>query len=283
MSVVVPVFNGLPHLRALMQSLLSQTYSNLEIVFSEGGGTDASIDYLNSLTDPRIRIIQMPKGTSAAENWTAATLAGRGEFIKLVCQDDLLYPDAVARQVSDLLSHPGAVMAIAQRDIVDVAGAVLFSRRGLSGVQCASGSALPGSALIRTCYLQGTNVLGEPLSVLFRSDALRSAMPWDDSNPLMLDLSTYSKVAPLGDVVVRRESIGAFRVSSSSWSTRLARQQVAQTRLWQEQYAATARPAVGATEKIRATLGRHVQTGLRRAAYSYLRAKGAMTPQDSHS
>ena len=96
-SIVVPVFNGMPHLVALTESLLAQSYSNLEIIFSEGGGTDGSMDYLCSIADDRVSIITQPTGTSAAQNWTAVTNAANGDYIKLVCQDDLLAPDAIEK------------------------------------------------------------------------------------------------------------------------------------------------------------------------------------------
>ena len=272
MSVVVPVFNGLPHLTALVDSLLAQTYPNLEFVFSEGGGTDQSLLYLRSLDDPRIRIIESSDRISAAENWTRASEAATGEFTKLVCQDDLLYPEAIAQQVVDLQANPSAVMAIAKRDIVDANGTVIFKNRGLAGIR---GPLLPGKTVIRQCYLQGTNVIGEPLAVLFRTEALKQSLPWLDENPLMLDLSMYSKVAPLGDVATGFDSVGAFRVSRSSWSTRLARTQLQQTRQWQEEYAAT-QPGITAAKRTRATLGRHLQTNLRRGAYAFLNARGRL-------
>ena len=271
----MPVFNGMPYLHDLTDSLTAQTYLDLEIIFSEGGGTDASAEYLQHIDDPRVRVMTMPRGTSAAENWTAVTMAASGEFTKLICQDDLLTPTAVEQQVQDLSAHPTAVMAIAQRDIVDSKGNTLYRARGLSGLPKGQ-QTVPGTELIRTCYLQGTNVIGEPLAVLFRSDMLKGAMPWRDDNPLMLDLSTYQQVAPTGHVALRRESVGAFRVSTSSWSTRIAKQQIEQTRSWQDDFEATAQPPVTQLEKARATLGRHKQTALRRAAYAVLRAKGAL-------
>lgn len=276
MSVVVPVYNGMPYLPVLVESLQALDYPNLEFIFTEGGGTDASAEFLSTLTDERIRVVAMPKGTSAAENWTAAVHEASGEHIKLVCQDDLLYPNSISRQVEDLELHPHAVMAIATRDIVDAQGSVLFSGRGLAGINGENGSAVPGRDVIRTCYVHGTNVIGEPLAVLFRASTLKAAMPWDDSNPLMLDLSTYQKVAPLGEVVIRRESVGAFRVSANSWSTRLASQQLQQTKEWQRAYADQAEPSITMPEKLRAFIGRHVQTNLRRFAYSYLRLRGAL-------
>lgn len=284
-SVVVPVFNGLPHLKALVSSLQSQTYSHLEVIFTEGGGVDAGIDYLRSIEDPRFRVIQMPSGTSASANWTAATSAAVGEFTKLVCQDDLLYPHAVEVQVLDLLNNPSAVMAIARRDIVDARGRILYARRGLTGLprtgnkESGGATLLPGTQVIRTCYLQGTNIIGEPLAVLFRTAPLASALPWDDTNPLMLDLSMYESVAPLGDVAARSQSIGAFRVSASSWSTKIAHMQLAQTRQWQDTYARTAVPAITSAERRMAAFGRHKQTTLRRAAYAVLRARRAFTAE----
>jgi hypothetical protein len=275
-SIVVPVFNGMPHLRELTDSLLAQTHSDLDIVFSEGGSTDDSAAFLAAITDSRVRIIHQ-EGTGAAGNWTAATQAAKADFIKLICQDDLLAPDAIERQLADLEQNSGAVMAIGQRDIIDAKGNVLYARRGLAGV---TGKNIPGVDLIRTCYLQGTNVIGEPLTVLFRADALRAAMPWDDSNPLMLDLSTYAKVAPQGRVIARHESLGAFRVSTSSWSTRLVKLQLEQTKQWQHDYAARVQPSPSPTERTRAFVGRHVQTALRRAAYTVLKLKGSFNSDD---
>jgi glycosyltransferase involved in cell wall biosynthesis len=271
-SVVVPVFNGMPHLRDLAESILTQTHADLDIVFCEGGGSDQSEDYLRTLTDPRVRVITMPKGTSAAGNWTAASEAARANVVKLVCQDDLLYPDAIATQLADLQAHPTAVMAVAQRDIIDARGHVVVRARGGAGLPT---GVVSGAAAIYACYTGGTNVLGEPVAIMFRRDALLAAMPWDDSIPLVLDLACYAKVAACGDVVVRKEAIGAFRVSTSSWSTRLARQQVEQFARWQAGYAAEHHPSTA--ERVRARIGLHAQALLRRAAYRWLKSRGSFS------
>jgi glycosyltransferase involved in cell wall biosynthesis len=277
-SVVVPVYNGMPHLRELTASILNQTHRELDIVFSDGGSTDGSLDFLRQIEDPRVRLMTLEPGLGAAANWTACTLAARADFIKLVCQDDLLGLDAIERQLKALQADPEAVMAIACRDIIDARGQTLYRDRGLAGL---SGSRMAGDAVIRACYLKGTNVIGEPLTVLFRSDALRNAMPWDDSNPLMLDLSTYSKVAPQGIVVIDRNSVGAFRVSTSSWSTRIVTLQLEQTKQWQHEYARTISATVSRSDRFRAFMGRHMQTNLRRIAYRVLRAKGAFVSPSS--
>lgn len=267
-SIVVPVFNGMPHLVALTNSLLAQSYPNLEIVFSEGGGTDGSLNYLSSITDERVRIITQPTGTSAAQNWTEVTKAASGEFIKLVCQDDLLAPFAIEHQLNDLQAHANAVMAIGQRNIVDTNGKVIFRNRGCQRLKAGVNN---GPHVIRTAYHEGTNVIGEPVAVLFKREALLQAMPWNDDNPLVLDLTCYERVAELGDVVVRKEAVGAFRVSTSSWSTRLAKVQLHQYQAWQKQYEQNASHSTSTLEKMRAGLGAHLHTSMRRGAYAWLR------------
>ena len=272
-SVVVPVFNGLPYLRELTTAILAQDYPALDIVFSDGGSTDGSRDFLATLADPRVRVVDAPAQSGAAGNWTHATREARGEFIKLVCQDDLLRPDAVSRQVAALEQHPTAVMAIARRDIIDARGGVVSRARGGQGL--ATGL-VPGTEVIRACWLQGTNVIGEPVTVMFRRDPLLAAMPWRDDNPLMLDITTYAAVAPQGAVWVDPTSIGAFRVSSSSWSTRLAGVQHAQFKAWQDDYVASLPTPPSAGDLRRAARGLAITTLMRRAAYRWLSLKGAL-------
>jgi glycosyltransferase involved in cell wall biosynthesis len=277
-SVVVPVFNGLPYLRDLVAALLAQDYPNLEIIFSDGGSSDGSLDYLATTDDERVRVITTPKGTTAAANWTAATQAAQGAFIKLICQDDLIEATTISRQAADLQNHPNAVMAIAPRRIIDARGGTLAARRGCQGL--ARGEH-PGSEVMRRCYLQGTNVIGEPLAVLFRRQPLMQCMPWNDANPLMLDVSLYARVAPLGTVVVDQHVVGAFRVSASSWSTRLARVQRQQFVSWQREYEAGLATPPPKLDLIRARLGMERQALTRRLVYRLLRIRGGLVAPES--
>lgn len=281
-SVVVPVYDGLPYLRSALESVLAQTLADLELVVADGGSRDASRELVEELgrQDPRIRIVEGARG--AAANWTAVTRAASAPFVKLLCQDDLLAPDALARQVADLEAHPAAVMAVAQRDIVDARGRTISRARGLQGVPAGERSA---QSLIRRCYDYGTNVIGEPLAVLFRREALLAAMPWVDTEPLMLDVVTYAAVAVGSNdatAVARRESVGAFRVSSSSWSTRIVDEQLAQYRSWQRSFERS-NPGITASDSTAAARAARRQARARRLAYAYLRVRGAFRAGESAS
>ena len=120
-SIVIPTFNGLPYVEQAYRSCLEQTYPNIEICVSDGGSTDGTVEWIKELP-ASVRTDFLPAGTTAAHNWTHATQMASGDFIKLLCQDDLLYPTAVERQVTDLAEHRDAAVAAAQRDVISASG-----------------------------------------------------------------------------------------------------------------------------------------------------------------
>ncbi|MBI2703541.1 MAG: glycosyltransferase family 2 protein [Mycobacterium sp.] len=164
-SVVVPSYNSVEFISATMQSILAQTFSDFELVVSDHSSTDGTWEVLQQFTaDPRVRLSRLPSGGGAPANWNAVTDLATGEFIKLVCGDDLLSPGSLAEKVAALEAHPSAVMAASPRDVIDAAGTPVLRNRGLAGLR----GEVSGAEAIRRTVLAGTNIYGEPASVLFR-------------------------------------------------------------------------------------------------------------------
>lgn len=111
-SVVVPAYNSVAYIGATMRSILGQTFSDFELVVSDHSSTDGTWEALQPFAaDPRVRLSRLSPGGGAPANWNTVTELATGEFIKLVCGDDLLYPDSLAVQVAALAAHPSAVLA----------------------------------------------------------------------------------------------------------------------------------------------------------------------------
>ena len=89
----------------------------------------------------------------------------RGEYIKLVCADDPLYATCLTQQAAVLDENPDVVLVASKRDIVDAQGRVVMHGRGLGGLQGKSA----GAVAVRRIVQMGTNVFGEPRSVLMRA------------------------------------------------------------------------------------------------------------------
>lgn len=97
LSVIVPVYNVAAYLRECLDSLLHQTYHNLEIILVDDGSTDDSplicAEYARK--DERIHLItKVNGGLSSARN--AGIEVARGEYVSFLDSDDWLEPDACA-------------------------------------------------------------------------------------------------------------------------------------------------------------------------------------------
>lgn len=279
-SVVVPVRDGLPHLPATVESIRAQTYPEVEIILSDGGSGPATRAYLSTLLAGdednrwrgRLRVVTAPASAGLADNWNHATAQARGAFIKLVCQDDLLAPDVLTRQVAALRAHPGAGIAACRRDVIDVAGRIVVRNRGCQGLP---EGFVTGGRVLRECYRVGTTVIGEPFAVLFRAEALAAALPWRDERPYIIDLDLYGRALRQADVVIVPGSAGAFRVSPGALSTQLAGAQRRAVQDWQAEIVPWLDPPPGPVARRLAHWAVAGQAARRQVAYALLRLRPA--------
>lgn len=225
-SIVVPVRNGLPYLAYAIESALANQSSDfdMEVIIVENFSSDGTSDYLKTLEDPRVEIVQPERPLSAAENWTLACRSARGDFIKLLCADDLITEGGLVRQFNALRMHPSSGLVASRRRVIDERGVEIFKSRGLP---CKAG-VHEGKEIVRLCWENGTNILGEPASILFRREPLLKALPWNDSLPYVLDLSVYFKVLATNSMVVSHETDAVFRVHPASLSNEVGSSQAGQ-------------------------------------------------------
>ena len=105
-SVVVPVYNVEDYLRQCMDSVVDQTFENIEIICINDGSTDSSLEILKEYerTDSRIRIItQKNQGLGAARN-NGLKLA-KGKYICFLDSDDYLELDALEKLYNNAVSN----------------------------------------------------------------------------------------------------------------------------------------------------------------------------------
>lgn len=105
-SVIVPVYNVEPYLRQCLDSIGSQTYSNIEILIVDDGSTDHCGEICDEYAEKDSRIIvihQENAGLSAARN-TALDIA-RGEYIMFVDSDDWVEPTFCEKALEMAIEH----------------------------------------------------------------------------------------------------------------------------------------------------------------------------------
>ena len=129
-SVVVPLYKTPKnYLKALVDSIKAQSYSNWELVLSDGSGEPSPIaDLLNQMSseDNRIKVISADKQYRIVENTNRAIEHANGEFIAFADHDDCLAPDALFEAVKALNEDKAIEFIYTDEDKTDGNGKTFF-------------------------------------------------------------------------------------------------------------------------------------------------------------
>jgi glycosyltransferase involved in cell wall biosynthesis len=266
-SVVVPAFNNVHFIEATMDSILAQTFDDFELVVADHSSTDGTWERLQRYrADPRVRLLRTEAGGGAPRNWDRVTAAAGGELLKLVCGDDIIYPECLQRQVEAMDANPSVVLVASRRDLIDARGGIVMARRGLAGL-CGW---VPGRRAARHTVLAGSNIFGEPACVMIRRASLQEAGGWDGRHHYVIDEATYVRVLLRGDFFGIDRSLAAFRLSDSQWSVHLAREQSRQVIGFHHLLAAVAPGLLSRADLLRGDARARAMAYARRLAYVWV-------------
>lgn len=107
-SVIIPVYNVEKYVRDCLESVINQTYRNLEIIIVNDGSTDRSPQICHEFKDPRIIFIDKENGgLSDARN--KGVEASSGEYITFVDSDDVIHPQLIEELLQNLLKYEGDI------------------------------------------------------------------------------------------------------------------------------------------------------------------------------
>ncbi len=226
-SVCIPCHNAAGFIARTIQSVLIQDFCNFELIISDNKSTDDTISVVNSFADPRIKLIQNASNLGMCRNANKVLSCATGRHVKLLCADDILYPECLSRQVQ-VLEDPAnraVVLAICNRHIINASDQVVLRRRfpfrrGL----------ISGERLIRYCTRSGLNLIGEPAVGLFRREALVKTSMCPVSNPYLMDLSLWAELLKHGDAFIDPDYLAAFRISRNAGTVRIGARQAAEFR-----------------------------------------------------
>ena len=123
-SIVTPSYNQAEFLEATIQSVLAQTYPNIEYIVIDGGSSDQSPQIIEAHADQLAYwVSEKDQGQTDAINKGFAKATGK--YLAWLNADDVLKPHAVAEAVAYLEAHPEAGMVYGDADYIDEQGRVL--------------------------------------------------------------------------------------------------------------------------------------------------------------
>ena len=171
-SVIVSTYNRAGTILRTLESILNQTYTNIEIIVVDDGSTDNTLELLAGLKDERIRIIKHPvnRGVTAAKNTGLDNI--RGEWFVSVDSDDEIVPEAIETLIRIPLEVDPTVTAIDS-------GAYETESNSMSEKGLQKDQYVDEATIIREC---AGDVFGMTKTSLIGSDRLNEDLPgWEDT------------------------------------------------------------------------------------------------------
>ncbi len=225
-SICIPVYNAERTLKQTIESILRQTISNFELIIVNNCSTDHSLTVIDQFNDPRIQIINNPTTVDMADNWSKALSAAKGKWTKLVCADDILHMDALRLSLVAFDKYPDAAAVFGARNIINEDGLQLIRSQS----QWRKQKLISRKDLINKILSSGTNPIGEPLCVMWKTNlnahVMRSLSEWN----YYVDLEMWLKISEHGDFVNIFDRIGSFRVTKGALTARRGFKVVAEAR-----------------------------------------------------
>ena len=107
-SICIPTYNAEKYIEETLNSILAQTYSNIELIVVNDGSTDNTCQIVRSINDNRITILSTTNG-GASKARNIAYQKAQGEFIMFMDSDDLISSDFLEKQLFLIINHADCI------------------------------------------------------------------------------------------------------------------------------------------------------------------------------
>lgn len=222
-SVVVPAFNSEKTIRETIDSVLNQTWKNLELIVINDGSQDSTLDIINSIKDPRLMVFTYTNAGVAASRNRGSSLA-QGEFISFIDADDLWTTDKLETQLKALQNNPQAAVAYSWTDHIDENSQ--FIRTGAQYI--VSGNVY-AELLISNFVANGSNVL-------IRTEALQEVGDFDQSFTPAEDWDMYLRLASRYHFIAVPSPQVLYRITNTSASSNVFKMEAVCLRIIKQHY-----------------------------------------------
>jgi len=214
-SILIPTHERPDYLKLAVESALAQRFGDFEILISDNGASEASVDALRPLigADDRVRHLRCPERRHYLENWLNALAQARGDYIAFLMDDDLFHPEKLARMVPLLRERPEVALVTSYRQLIDPQGRPipdLPETAPLFGDDAVVNGVDLGNRVLHS----GANVIGEPTTAMFRRAELGASFGFYAGRQyqVLSDVATWLRLMAGRRVIVLREALSYFRL-----------------------------------------------------------------------
>ncbi|MBC6434705.1 glycosyltransferase [Nostoc sp. HG1] len=211
-SVIIPAYNCEKTIKYTIESVLNQTFSDIELIIINDGSQDSTREVIAEIQDSRIKVFSYPNAGGNVSRNRGLHLAV-GEFVSFLDADDLWTPDKLHSQLKALQENITAKVAYSWTDYIDENGEFI-----LSGKRVNLNGNVYESLLLNNFLENGSNPL------ICRTSLIKLGS-FDESLSAAQDWDMWLRLASKFDFICVPSVQILYRVSANSVSSNLVRQE----------------------------------------------------------
>ena len=216
-SVIIPTYQRPHYFRIALESVLTQTYRNLDVFITDNSHNTATAEIMRRdfSDDPRIHYEHHPS-YGEAENWTCAMRYNNSDamYVNWLMDDDLFMPDKIAVMMDCFFAHPDLSLVTSYRECVDANGDRMPDILATKPV-CSESTKFTGECIGMNLLVLMTNFIGEPTTVLAKKslmlDGFRLGFTGKEGKYLISDFPTWLHLLTQGNMMYLMEPLSQFR------------------------------------------------------------------------
>jgi glycosyltransferase involved in cell wall biosynthesis len=220
-SVCMSAYNVERFVATALQSVVAQTYSNVEVIFIDNGCTDNTFEAARSVADERVQFVRVMPNMGGYQAMNNAVTLARGEFIAIYHSDDFYEPNILEKEVAFLQAHPDVGAVFCMDHFMDEEGKIFG---GNSMPAKFRGRDVLHYAEVFPFLLRHKNTLFCCPTFMVRRAVWDAAGPFDaDRLDIGSDLDMWIRIVRQFPVGILDERLMRYRVTRKQWSARYKR------------------------------------------------------------
>jgi len=226
-SVCIPTYNGEEYFAECLNSVITQSYYNLEILIVDDQSSDSTLEIASEYAkfDDRIKILKNPENLGLVGNWNESIKQAKYNWVKLVFQDDILHPHCIERLIH-ASNADKTNMALCNRKFLFESDADPSIKKYFTKTLIKLSDIHDSTTKIETSQVESyiskhilVNIFGEPTNYLFNKKICKKHGYFNDKISQLCDYEYIAKVALREPISFLSDELAIFRIHQKATST----------------------------------------------------------------
>ena len=220
-SIIMPSYNHEKYIKEAIDSVLSQTFQDFEIVITDDGSVDGTVDEVRKFDDPRIKLFVFDKNQGACAAAAKCIEESSGDYIAMMSSDDIFMPEKLEKQVAFLDANPNIGAVFGYAEFIDEDGGPYSGKSSYFTKNVFAAENRSRHEWLRY-FFQGANCLCHP-TLLIRRECYDKVGVYDKRLAQLPDLDFWIRLCMAYDIHIMQEPLIKFRLRAGNMNASASR------------------------------------------------------------